>query len=130
MRRALDTPRWSREGVVSNGGWAQAGRTAILTVVILIVVVIAGSALVEALVQSGASNATNVHVFAGEKSFTTDLTGGKVTSVKADLTNQTLEVQLYDGSSYTVAYPDQSTVARLLAKHPGVGYSVDGKVRQ
>jgi hypothetical protein len=77
---------------VSNGGWAQAGRTAILTVVILIVV-IAGSALVEALVQrGGASTATNVHVFAGEKGFTADLANGQVISVKADTQSQTIAV--------------------------------------
>jgi hypothetical protein len=100
-------------------------------VVILIVAVIAGSMLVEALVQGGgASKATSAHIFAGEKGFTADLASGKVTSVKAGTTNQTLEVQLTDGSSYTVAYPDQSTVDRLLAKHPGVSYSVDGTVRQ
>ena len=115
---------------MSKGGWAQAGRTAILTVVILIVVVIAGSMVVEAVVQHGDAKATSVHIFVGEKGFTADLASGKVTSVKAGTTNQTLEVQLTDGSSYTVAYPDQSTVDRLLAKHPGVSYSVDGTVRQ
>jgi hypothetical protein len=36
---------------MSNGGWAQAGRTAILTVVILIVVVIGVSMLIEALIH-------------------------------------------------------------------------------
>ena len=41
--------------------------------------------IVEALVQGGgASKATDVHVFAGEKGFTADLASGKVTSVKAD----------------------------------------------
>jgi hypothetical protein len=116
---------------VSNGGWAQAGRTAILTVVILIVVVIAGSALVEALVQrGGASTATNVHVFAGEKGFTADLANGQVISVKADTQSQTIAVGLADGSDYTVAYPSQARLDRLLREHPGVHYSADGKIRQ
>ena len=115
---------------MSNGGWAQAGRTAILTVVILIAVVIAGSMLVEALVQGGASKATNVHVFAGEKGFTADLASGKVTSVMADSQSQIIVAGLADGSDYTVAYPSQARLDRLLREHPAVQYSVDGKVRQ
>jgi hypothetical protein len=36
---------------VSNGNWAQAGRTAILTVVILIVLVIAVAVFIEAMIS-------------------------------------------------------------------------------
>jgi hypothetical protein len=114
---------------VSNGGWAQAGRTAILTVVILLVVIIGGSMLVEALVQHGAK-ATSPHVFAGPTGFTADLASGNVTSVRADAQSQTIVVRLTDGSEYTGAYPSQARLDRLLLKHPTVHYSVDGKVRQ
>jgi len=114
---------------MSGGGWAQAGRTAILTVVILLVVVIGGSMLIEAVVQLGAK-ATTPHVFAGATGFTADLASGKVTSVSADTQSQTIAVGLADGSDYTVAYPSQARLDRLLLKHPTVHYSVDGKVRQ
>jgi len=114
---------------VSGGGWAQAGRTALLTVVILLVVVIGGSLLVEALVQHGAK-ATSPHIFAGPASFTADLASGKVTSVKADTSSQTIVVGFNDGSDYTVAYPSQARLDRLLLKYPAVHYWVDGKVRQ
>jgi hypothetical protein len=115
--------------VSSGGGWAQAGRTAILTVVILLVIVIAGSMLIEAFVQHGAK-ATNPHIFAGATGFTADLASGEVTSVRADAQSQTIVVGLTDGSNYTVAYPSRARLDRLLIKHPTVRYSVDGKVRQ
>jgi hypothetical protein len=69
-------------------------------------------------------------VFSGPKSFTTDVTSGKVASVKAESSTQTLAVELTDGSSYTAAYTDLATVDKLLGEHPNVSYSVDGKVRQ
>mgnify|MGYP000991501774 FL=1 len=115
---------------MSGGGWAQAGRTAILTVVILLVVVIGGSLLVEAVVSSGAKSTTSPHVFAGPTGFTADLESGKVTSVSADTQSQIIVVGLSDGSDYTVAYPDQIRLDRLLLKHPTVRYSVDGKASQ
>jgi hypothetical protein len=115
---------------VSGGGWAQAGRTAILTVVILLVVVIGGGLLIEAVVQHGAKSTTSRHVFAGPTGFTADLASGKVTSVSADTQSQIIVVRLSVGSDYTVAYPHQTRLDRLLLKHPTVHYSVDGKARQ
>ena len=86
--------------------------------------------LVLAAASGCAGKTTESHVFSGAKSFTTDVTGGKVASVKADTSSQTLAVELMDGSSYTVAYPDLAAVDKLLGEHANVSYSVDGKVRQ
>jgi hypothetical protein len=69
-------------------------------------------------------------IFSGPKSFTSDLTSGKVTSVAATTADQILAVKLTDGSTYTVPYVDLKTVDRMLAEHPGVSYSVDGEVKQ
>jgi hypothetical protein len=69
-------------------------------------------------------------VFSGPKSFTADLTSGKVASVAATTADQILSVTLTDGSTYSVPYLDLKTVDRMLAEHPGVSYSVDGKVKQ
>jgi hypothetical protein len=115
---------------MSGGGWAQAGRTAILTVVILLVVVIGGSLLIEAVVQGGAKSTTSPRVFAGPTGFTADLESGNVTAVSADTQSQIIVVSLCDGSDYTVAYPDQMRLDRLLLKHPTVHYSVDSETRQ
>jgi hypothetical protein len=69
-------------------------------------------------------------VFSGPKSFTADLTSGSVKSVAATTADQILSVKLTDGSTYTVPYLDLTTVDRMLADYPGVGYSVDGKVKR
>lgn len=80
---------------------------------------------------SGCASKTTVGpVFTGPKSFTADVTSGKVASVEAGTSSQTLSVELTDGSSYIVPYTDMATVDKLLREHPNVSYSVDGKVRQ
>jgi hypothetical protein len=80
---------------------------------------------------SGCATETTVGpVFSGPESFTADVTSGKVASVEADTSSQTLAVELTDGSSYIAAYPDLAMVDTLLDEHPSVSYSVDGKVRQ
>ena len=93
-----------------------------LALVIVLLVLAAGN---------GCATKTTVSpVFAGPKSFTADLTSGKVASVKADTTYQTLSVKLTNGSTYETAYPELKTLDRMMAEHPGVSYSVDGRVRQ
>jgi hypothetical protein len=93
-----------------------------LALVIVLLVLAAGS---------GCATKTTVSpLFVGPKSFAADLASGKVASVKADTTCQTLSVKLTDGSTYETAYPELKTLDRMMADHPGVSYSVDGKVRQ
>ncbi len=86
--------------------------------------------LVLAAASGCATKTTAGPVFSGPKSFTADVTSGKVASVKADTSLQTLAVELSDGTSYTTAYTDLATVDKLLGEHPNVSYSVDGEVRQ
>ena len=96
-----------------------------------------GLALVAVMLMLSASSGCATKTAAGPafygegKRFTRDLADGKVASVKADTSAHTLAVQLTDGSSYTVPYPtDLATVDKLLRKHPGVSYRVDGEIRQ
>lgn len=101
---------------------SKAIRIAVVVIVGLIVVQIAGAMLIEVLVSGGSSSQTESHVYAGPdtRSFTSQLSRGEVRSVAIDTFNQTLQVTGLSGEQYVVAYPDRAALRRLLKKYPAV----------
>ncbi|MGO8685126.1 MAG: cell division protein FtsH, partial [Thermoleophilia bacterium] len=74
----------------------------------------------EALFSHGTSS-TPKAIFQGPApSFTSDLAAGTVQSVVINTSNQSLQVKTTKNTSYSVNYPDTSTVTNLLAQYPAV----------